>query len=72
MTDPGREVLFELRQIGNTVKVTAIDVATNTEVSTMGPASAGQHGLKLAALRKLNYVLADAPVARVRDHGDEP
>jgi len=55
---PGREVLFELRQIGNTVKVTAIDVATNTEVSTMGPPSAGEHNLKLAALRKLDYVLA--------------
>jgi hypothetical protein len=56
---PGREVLFELRQIGNTVKVTAIDVATNTEVCTMGPASAGQHALKTAALRKLEYVLAE-------------
>jgi len=55
---PGREVLFELRQIGNTVKITAIDVATNVEVSTMGPVAAGQHGLKMAALRKLDYVLA--------------
>jgi len=56
---PGREVLFELRQIGNSVKVTAIDVATNIEVSTLGPPAAGEHGLKLAALRKLNYVLAE-------------
>ena len=54
-----REVLFELRQIGSTVKVTAIDVATNIEVSTLGPVAAGQHGLKLAALRKLDYVLAE-------------
>jgi len=54
----GREVLFELRQIGNSVKVTAIDVATDTEVSTLGPASYGEHGLKMAALRKLEYVLA--------------
>jgi len=59
LTEAGREVLFELRQVGNTVKVTAIDVATNTEVSTMGPISAGEHGLKMAALRKLNYVLAE-------------
>ena len=59
MTDADREVLFELRQIGASVKVTAIDVATNTEVSTMGPAAAGMHGLKLAALRKLNYVMAE-------------
>jgi hypothetical protein len=54
-----REVLFELHQIGATVKITAIDVATNTEVSTMGPAAAGQYGLKMAALRKLDYVLAE-------------
>jgi hypothetical protein len=67
MTDAGREVLFELRQIGNSVKVTAIDVATNTEVSTVGPASAGAHGLKMAALRKLNYVLAER--ARGVGHG---
>ncbi len=59
MTNPGREVLFELRQIGNSVKITAIDVATNTEVSTLGPASAGQHTLKMHALRKLEYVLAE-------------
>jgi len=67
VTDAGREVLFELRQIGNSVKVTAIDVATNTEVSTLGPASAGVHGLKMAALRKLNYVLAER--ARGAGHG---
>ena len=54
-----REVLFELRQVGNTVKITAIDVATNIEVSTLGPVAAGQHGLKMAALRKLDYVLAE-------------
>ena len=54
-----REVLFELRQVGNTVKITAIDVATSIEVSTMGPVAAGQHGLKMAALRKLDYVLAE-------------
>ena len=54
----GREILYELRQVGNVVKVTAIDVATNTEVSTMGPVAAGEHGLKAAALRKLDYVLA--------------
>jgi hypothetical protein len=55
----GREILYELRQVGAYVKVTAIDVATNTEVSTMGPPSAGEHNLKLAALRKLDYVMAE-------------
>jgi hypothetical protein len=52
------EVLFEFRQIGNTVKVSAIDPASNTEVSIMGPASAGEHNLKMIALRKLHYVMA--------------
>ena len=60
MTQPGveGEVLFEMRRIGNAVKVTAIHVATDTEVVTMGPPSVGEHGLKQAALRKLSYVMA--------------
>jgi hypothetical protein len=51
------EVLFEFRQLGNTVRVSALHVATNTEVFTMGPPSAGAHTLKTAALNKLIYVL---------------
>ena len=52
------EVLFEFRQIGNSVKVSAVHVATNTEISIVGAAGAGEHALKAAALRKLRYVLA--------------
>jgi hypothetical protein len=52
------EVLFEFHRIGNSVKVTAIHVATDTEVVLVGAPSVGDHGLKLAALRKLSYVLA--------------
>ncbi len=52
------EVLFEFRQIGNSVKVSAIEPITNTEVSIVGPATAGEHALKMAAIRKLQYVLA--------------
>jgi len=51
------EVLFEFRKIGNAVKVSAIDPVTNTEVSIVGPATAGEYTLKMAALRKLQYVL---------------
>jgi len=51
------EVIFEFRRIGNSVKVSAIDPATNTEISIVGPATAGEHALKMAALRKLQYVL---------------
>ena len=54
---PLGEVLFEFRQFGNVVKVSAIHVASNTEVSLVGPPAAGEHGLRMAALRKLTYVL---------------
>jgi hypothetical protein len=51
------EVLFEFRQVGAAVKVSAIHAATGTEVVLAGPATAGEHGLKMAAIRKLIYVL---------------
>ncbi|MTJ82407.1 MAG: hypothetical protein F8N37_15555 [Telmatospirillum sp.] len=51
------EVIFEFRRIGNSVKVSAVDPVSNTEVSIVGPATAGEHALKMAALRKLNFVL---------------
>jgi len=55
---PQGEVIFEFRQIGNSVKVTALHVASDTEISLVGAPSVGEYGLRLAALRKLNYVLA--------------
>lgn len=53
-----REVLIEFQQVGNAVKVTAVDTETMVEVSTMGPASVGEETLKRNAINKLNYVLA--------------
>jgi hypothetical protein len=53
-----REVIFEFVQHGTSVKVTAMDPETLTEVSIVGPASAGQAALKANALNKLKYVLA--------------
>lgn len=58
MTQPLGEVLFEFRRVGNVVKVTAVHVATDTEICLVGAPAAGEHGLKLAALNKLKYVLA--------------
>ncbi|MDR3440823.1 DUF6898 family protein [Telmatospirillum sp.] len=52
------EVIFEFRRIGNSVKVSAIEPVTNTEVSIVGPATAGEQVLKVTAVRKLQYVLA--------------
>ncbi|MEX2454743.1 MAG: hypothetical protein WD470_08560 [Rhodospirillaceae bacterium] len=51
------EIILEFQQIGNAVKVTAVDSATLVEVSIVGPASAGQKVLKRNAINKLRYVL---------------
>ena len=53
-----REVFFEFIAIGTTVKVVAIDSATGTEVSVMGPAGAAQSDLERLALAKLKGRLA--------------
>lgn len=47
------EVYFEFVAIGRNVKVSAIDAATGTEVSIMGPATASQADLQRLALQKL-------------------
>lgn len=54
----GREVLVEFQQIGNAVKVTAVDPETLVEVSIMGPASVGEQILKHNVINKLNYVIS--------------
>ena len=51
------EVLFEVRQVGNAVKVSAIDPATNTEVCVVGPVHASPYTLKMNAVRKLRMVI---------------
>ena len=53
-----REVYFEFIAIGAVVKVMAIDAATGTEVSVMGPAGAAQADLEQLALAKLKARLA--------------
>jgi hypothetical protein len=49
----GREIYFEFTGIGRTMKVSAIDAATGTEVSIVGPATASQADLQRLALQKL-------------------
>jgi hypothetical protein len=51
------EVLFEVMVMGNAVKVSALDPATNTEVCVVGSAYASPYTLKMNALRKLKSVL---------------
>ena len=51
------EIYFEFVVQGAYVKATAIDSASGTEASVVGPANAGQAALAEAARRKLDYVL---------------
>jgi hypothetical protein len=56
--DTEGDVYFEFTAIGRSVKVTAIDAATGTEVSVVGPASATPAQLQQLALKKLRARLA--------------
>jgi hypothetical protein len=51
------EVLFEMLAMGNSVKVSAIDPATNTEVSVVGSIHTSPYSLKMNALRKLQAAI---------------
>ena len=51
------EIFVEFLVQGNFVKVTAIDAATGTEGSIVGPANAPREALSHAAIRKLKYVI---------------
>ncbi len=53
----GREVIFEFFPIGPYMKVTAMDVATLTEVSISGPKGTAEAILKLNALKRLEFVM---------------
>jgi hypothetical protein len=60
---PESEVIFEFVRIGDVVKVTALHVASDVEVSLVGDPRAGPHGLRQAALRKLAYVMRNGAAA---------
>ena len=55
--DPA-EVIFEFYQVGTSVKVTAVDPASYTEVSMVGSPQVSEHELMRLARRKLEFVLA--------------
>ena len=52
------DIIIEFHRIGSSVKVSAIDPVSLTEVSIVGPANAGEEILKHNVLRKLEYALA--------------
>lgn len=62
----GREVLLEFHRMGQYVKVSAIDAATNTEASIVGSPKVSKKELTRLAMRKLEFVLR-----RRRGGGDE-
>lgn len=53
----GREIIVEMIPVGAFVKVVALDVASDTEVSIQGPKTAMQSVLQNNAMRRLEYVL---------------
>ncbi len=53
-----REILFEIRQVGNVMRVTAIDPGSGLEVITIGDPTADSKVLERIAARKLKYVIA--------------
>jgi hypothetical protein len=50
-------ILLEIHQIGNALKVTAVDEATGTEVSFVAPAAATRLEIDRLARSKLAYVM---------------
>lgn len=52
--------ILEFQQLGNSVKVTAIDPITMHEAVVIGPLNATQEQLAQLAIRKLHYVMGKA------------
>jgi len=52
-----REVLIEYQRVDAYVKVSAIDPATQTEVSIVGDPKRSEAALARVAVNKLNYVM---------------
>ncbi len=60
------DVLFEITIRGNVARCSAIDVASNTEVSIVAPATYSRFTLEQNALRKLNRKLTEMEEKRRR------
>lgn len=61
---PRGEAYIEFKQVGQAMKVIAVDAATGIEVVIMGPATASQNDLKRVAIRKLKAQLKKASEAK--------
>ena len=65
----GREVIYEFRQVGGSVKVSAIDVATQVEIAVVVPAGAPEAAMRAQALRRLAFVLERRQRGEGRNQG---
>ncbi|WP_321392043.1 DUF6898 family protein [Emcibacter sp.] len=52
------DIIVEFVQVGNSVKVSAIDTRSGREVSIVGSPRTSQTELKRVAINKLKYVLS--------------
>ena len=57
------EVYFEFVQVGQQMRVAAVDAATGMEVIVITPASANKYQMQQIALAKLRRKLGEAPRA---------
>ena len=57
------EVLIEMRRVGNSIRVAAIDPVSGTEVTMIAPHNADISDIKRVAARKLAYVLGKKQAA---------
>ena len=60
-TDDGRDVeeyMFEIREVGNIMRVTVIDPYTGIEIVVVRSPQMSLFSLKVNAVRKLKYVIA--------------
>ncbi len=65
-------IIIEFRRIGNSVRVSAMDPQTLTEVTVVGDAKALPDHLKRLAVRKLEYMLnGKKPMRRKSKKDDE-
>ncbi|MBI3512528.1 MAG: hypothetical protein HY060_00380 [Proteobacteria bacterium] len=62
-----RRIIFEIIQLGDYVKVSAVDTVTMIEVSAIGPARGALDAVKQVALQKLKRAIARGGVAPDED-----
>lgn len=53
-----REIIFEFKRVGGSIRVTAVDAKTGVEAVIVGDPAAGEARLKQLARQKLDYVMA--------------